>query len=101
MPNLLSAVALGLAIAATSASAADLANRSRLGAVFAEPQVVVRGAPRVASVVVVETDDVRNSPQLRGYYGQAGDFHYRNYYGTPRPFIGRYLPYACVVEALC
>ena len=101
MPKLLSAVALGLGIASGSASAADLANRSRLGEVFAEPQVVVRGAPRVASVVVVETDDVRNSPQLRGYYGQAGDFHYRNYYGTPRPFIGRYLPYACVVEALC
>ena len=101
MPIKFAVIAVALTACLSSASAADMAHRSRLGAVFAEPPVVVRGAPRVETVVVVETVDVRNSPQLKGYYGQAGDFHYRNYYGTPRPFIGRYLPYACVLEALC
>ena len=103
MPKFLPLVALALMIPAGPASAADLAHRSRLGAVFAEPPVVVRGAAvaRVETVEVVDPGFVRNSPPVAGYYGQAGDFHYRNYYGTPRPFIGRYLPYACVVEALC
>ena len=101
MPIKFAVIVVALAASLTSAHAADMAHRSRLGAVFAEPPVVVRGAARVETVVVVETTDVRDSPQRRGYYGQAGDFHYRNYYGTPRPFIGRYLPYACVVEALC
>ena len=59
------------------------------------------GDGRVETVVVVDPGYVRNSPRVAGYYGQAGDFHYRNYYGTPRPWLGQYLPYACVLEALC
>jgi hypothetical protein len=97
------AFALGLVASLSSAGAADLAHRSRLGAVFAEPPVVVRGAAvaRAETVEVVDPGWVRNSPRVAGYYGQAGDFHYRNYYGTPRPWLGQYLPYACVLEALC
>ena len=98
MPKFLSLVALALAIPA-AASAADLAGRSRLGAVFAEPPVVVRGAP--AETVVVDPGYVRNSPRVAGYYGQAGDFQYRNYYGTPRSQLHIYSPFTCVIEALC
>lgn len=94
---------LALAAGLTPAGAADLAAHSRLGAVFAEPPVVVRGAAvvRNETVVVVDPGFVRNSPRVAGYYGEAGDFHYRNYYGTKRPWLGQYLPYACVLEALC
>ncbi|MDB5654314.1 MAG: hypothetical protein JWQ94_1927 [Tardiphaga sp.] len=100
MPKLLPFVALALAISAGSASAADLANRSRLGAVFAEPAPSGVRHARVEAVVV-EPGWVRDSPRVTGYYGDAGDFHYHNYYGTPRPLLGQYLPYACVIEALC
>jgi hypothetical protein len=102
MPKFLPLVALALMILAGSASAADLAHRSRLGAVFAEPPVVVRGAAvaRVETVVVVDPGFVRNSPPVAGYYGQAGDFHYRNYYGTPRPLLRGYLQ-NCVLAVLC
>jgi hypothetical protein len=102
MPKLLPSVALALMIAAGSASAADLAARSRLGAVFAEPPVVVRGGhvARVETVVVVDPGFVRTSPPVAGYYGQAGDFHYRNYYGTARPLLRGYLQ-NCVVAVLC
>lgn len=101
MPKFLILVTLALAVSVGSASSADLANRSRLGAVFAEPPAVVRGGRAVEQVAVVEAGSVRNSPQVAGYYGQAGDFHYRNYYGTPRPLLGQLLPYACVLEVLC
>lgn len=102
MPKFLPLVALALMIPAGSAPAADLAHRSRLGAVFAEPPVVVRGAvvARVETVEVVDPGFVRNSPPVAGYYGQAGDFHYRNYYGTPRPLLRNYLS-NCVVAVLC
>ena len=94
------AIALGLVVSLSSASAADLSHRSRLGAVFAEPPVVVRGAPVAETVVVVDPGFVRNSPRVSGVYGQAGDFHYRNYYGTPRPWLRDYLS-NCMLEALC
>ena len=102
MPKFLPLVALALMIPAGSAAAADLAHRSRLGAVFAEPPVVVRGAAvaRAETVVVVDPGYVRNSPRVAGYYGQAGDFHYRNYYGTPRPWLRGYLQ-NCMLETLC
>jgi hypothetical protein len=102
MPKLLPLVALALVVAMESAAAADLAGHSRLGAVFASPPVAARGVRRVEEVAVVAADpEVRNSPRVAGYYGDAGDFHYHNYYGTPRPLLGRYLPYACVLEMLC
>jgi hypothetical protein len=101
MPIKFAIAAIAIAAGLTSASAADLAHRSRLGAVFAEPPVVVRGAARVETVVVVDPGFVRNSPRVAGYYGDAGDFQYRNYYGTPRPLLRGIVPYACVVEALC
>ena len=90
--------AIPLVIPAGSAPAADLAHRSRLGAVFAEPPVVVRGAVvdrRTEVVVLVDPGYVRNSPPVAGYYGQAGDFHYRNYYGTPRPLLRDICRTAC------
>ncbi|MDB5619603.1 hypothetical protein [Tardiphaga sp.] len=101
MPKLLPFVALALVVSLGTASAADMANRSRLGQVFAEPQA---GGGRRAAAETVETVDpgwVRNSPRVAGYYGQAGDFHYRNYYGTPRSLLHIYSPFTCVVEALC
>ncbi len=101
MLKFLPLVALALMIPAGSLSAADLANRSGVGAVFAEPTAVARGARVSEQVVLVETSSVRNSPQVAGYYGRAGDFHYRNYYGTPRPLIGQILPYACILDVLC
>ena len=101
MPNLLPLLALALAISAGAATAADLSGRSRLGAVFAEPPVVVRGTPPVETVVTIDPGYVRNSPRLAGYYGQAGDFQYRNYYGTPRSLLHIYSPFTCVIEALC
>jgi hypothetical protein len=95
-------VALGTVISLTSASAADMAHRSRLGAVFAEPTRLVRGAAVThAEVVVVDPGFVRTSPRVAGYYGQAGDFHYRNYYGTPQPLLRGVLPYNCVLAAFC
>ena len=96
------ALALGAVISLPPASAADMAHRSRLGAVFAEPRGVVRGAVVTqAEVVVVDPGFVRTSPRVAGYYGQAGDFHYRNYYGTPQPLLRGVLPYNCVLAAFC
>jgi hypothetical protein len=102
MPIKFAFAALALAVSLAPAGAADLAHRSRLGAVFAEPVVVDRRAVRtVDEVVTVDPGYVRNSPRVKGYYGQAGDFHYRNYYGTPRSQLHIYSPFTCVIEALC
>ncbi|QDM18271.1 hypothetical protein FNL55_21305 [Tardiphaga sp. vice352] len=96
------AVVLSLIGSLTSASAADMAHRSRLGAVFAEPTKVVRGAVVTQDeVVVVDPGYVRTSPRVAGYYGQAGDFHYRNYYGTPQPLLRGVLPTNCVLAVVC
>ena len=102
MPIKFAVIVVALAAGLSSAGAADMAHRSRLGAVFAEPPVVVRGAAvaRVETVEVVDPGFVRNSPPVAGYYGQAGDFHYRNYYGTPRPWLRNYLP-NCVLATIC
>ena len=64
------AVVLSLIVSLTSASAADMAHRSRLGAVFAEPTRLVRGAAVThTEVVVVDPGFVRTSPRVAGYYG--------------------------------
>lgn len=66
------AVVLSLIGSLTSASAADMAHRSRLGAVFAEPTKVVRGAVVTQDeVVVVDPGYVRTSPRVAGYYGRG------------------------------
>ena len=101
MPIKFAVIVVALAASLTSAHAADMAHRSRLGAVFAEPPVVVRGPPPIETVVTVDPGYVRNSPRLAGYYGQAGDFQYRNYYGTPRSLLHIYSPFTCVIEAIC
>lgn len=102
MPIKFALAAITLIVSLTPASAADLAQRSRLGAVFAEPTVVVRGAAVTRTeVVVVDPGYVRNSPRVAGYYGQAGDFHYRNYYGTPQPLLRGILPTNCVFAVVC
>jgi hypothetical protein len=36
-----------------------------------------------------------------GYYGGAGDFAYRNYYGTSPIAIFSRLPYACGFHGYC
>ena len=102
MPKVLPFLVLALMLAPAAARAADLAGQSRLGAVFAEPRKAVRGAAMThAEVVVVDPGCVRTSPRVAGYYGQAGDFHYRNYYGTPQPLLRGVLPYNCVLAAFC
>jgi len=76
--------------------AADLEGRSRLGAVFAAPVapvVVVEEAPRALRAFP--------SPKVPGYYGSAGDFQYRNYYGTSPVTIFSRLPYACGFHGYC
>lgn len=102
MPIKFALAALTLVASLSPASAADLAHRSRLGAVFAEPPVVVRGAVVTQTeIVVVDPGYVRTSPRVAGYYGQAGDFHYHNYYGTPQPLLRGIMPTNCVLAVVC
>src|SRR5262245_56678588 len=81
---------VALALAASAAHAADLPMQTRLGAIFAEPS---------QRVVIVEPESispwVATSPRVPGYYGRAGDFDYRRYYGTSDTTIFGRFPYAC------
>lgn len=88
---------LAAAACAPAARAADLPAHSRLGAVFAEPEVVVaRPAP-----VPLETMPRIMIAPLPGYYGDINSFAYRSYYGTsPVEIFGR-LPYACGLYGYC
>lgn len=95
------AIAFLFALVASAAESADLATygpgQSPLGAVFAAPAsstaVEVDEAPRVLPLIP--------SRNLPGYYGSAGDFSYRNYYGTSPIAIFSRLPYACGSYGYC
>jgi hypothetical protein len=100
MPIKFALIAVAVALGATSADAADMAGRSRIGAVFAQPAAEAYVA-REAVPDVVQVGPVRTSPKVPGYYGDRGDFFYQNYYGTPRAVIFERLPYGCVWQGFC
>ena len=95
------ALALMFALASSTAEAADFAayatGPSRLGAIFAAPGpspiAVVNEMPLVLPIIPSRT--------VPGYYGRAGDFSYRNYYGTSPVAIFSRLPYACGFHGYC
>ena len=105
MPKLSPFVAFAAAlIVAFGADAADLAVRSRVGVIFDEqppPAALLRGPPRDATDALVAETIYAFQPRIPGYYGRAGNFAYRNYYGTsPVTIFGRE-PYACTLIGAC
>lgn len=103
-PSHISALACALLLAAPCADAADLAAHSGIGAVFADPPLhapLLRGETRDATNAVIAETIYAFQPRIPGYYGRAGDFAYRNYYGTsPVTIFGRD-PYACTLIGAC
>ena len=88
-------------IAAISpALAADLGAGGSIGEIFA-PEPIVKAPRRIEKKKIVVAPWVNNSPRVPGYYGQAGDFYYTNYYGTSPLLIWGRLPYACKFYASC
>lgn len=86
--------AIAWSAGACAALAADLPVQTRIGQIFAAPAEPAR-AYRTAEPLPVAGTWVATSPRVPGYYGQAGDFYYRSYYGTPSDIIFGRLPYAC------
>jgi hypothetical protein len=85
-------------LAAAPVAAADLRAApapSRLGAVFAAPPAATLVETYEAPVIALP------APRVPGYYGGAGDFAYRNYYGTSAVAIFSRLPYACGFHGYC
>jgi hypothetical protein len=103
---LLSVIGLAAAAMVTPASAADLPEHSRIGAIFAQP------VPRHRVEIVREREKhypqsalyrFRIPPPVPGYYGRPNDFYYRPYY-EDRSAISYYfgrLPYACRLSGYC
>ena len=98
--------ALALAVSTMPAVAADLANQSRLGAIFVAPTV----APRVMlrpvrdEAPIIPYNLLPNPPWNRGNYnyGSSWDFYYPGpYYGGPYDTDGARLPYVCGFYGYC
>jgi hypothetical protein len=93
-----------LAVGGLAARAADMPTHSKLGQIFVEPAVIV-ARPAViykpAGAPVAAFPWFTNSPLIPGYYGNAGDYYYRSYYGTSPDIIFNRLPYACWKVASC
>ena len=96
-----------IALSGSSASAADLAPNSRLGAVFAKPHAA---APPVAEVytydypIGVFAPQVDIPPLVNGYYGKPNSYYYRSYYGSDGAALADAyirLPYACSFHGYC
>jgi hypothetical protein len=92
----------------TSASAADLPARSRIGVIFAEPEVEVvvrtRPAPPYDPSLLgipIFAPPVDIPPLVNGYYGKPNSYYYSNYYGTSPLTIYTRLPYACGFHGYC
>ena len=85
---------------ACAALAADLPMQTRIGEIFAAP-TEPKVAYRTVESLPVASAWVATSPRVPGYYGQAGDFYYRSYYGTPPDLIFERLPYACGYYGYC
>lgn len=95
--------AVGVAAAATVASAADLPAQSPLGAIFAEPApypAPVYVAPVYGySAIYAPPVDIR--PLVAGYYGKPNSYIYSPYYGGSRYWDFARLPYACGFHGYC
>ena len=101
-PRLATLLLIALGASTLSASAADLAQRGRIGAIFAEP-VEARRAPLDLPLtgVPVFAPQVDIPPLVHGYYGKPNSYDYNSYYGTsPLTIFGR-LPYACGFYGYC
>jgi hypothetical protein len=97
-----------IAIAATSgAQAADLAQQSRIGALFADPVkksrrvVVVRTEKPVEEEIVTYAPEVDVASVVHGYYGKPNSYYYRSYYGTSKELIFSRAPYGCSFYGYC
>lgn len=89
----------------SSASAADLAARPGIGAIFDEPTEVIVVAPRrelpMAWGVPVFAPQVDIPPLVNGYYGKPNSYEHNSYYGTSPLTIFSRLPYACGFHGYC
>ncbi len=96
------------AVAATAmtANAADLPARSRLGAIFAEPEEVRVEVYRADEypAPIIGFNLLPNPPWARGgyYYGSSWSYYYPGpYYGGPYYTDGGRLPYVCGPYGYC
>jgi hypothetical protein len=96
------------AVAATAmtASAAALPARSRLGAIFAEPEGVRVDVYRSVEYVapIIGFNLLPDPPWARGgyYYGSSWSHYYPGpYYGGPYYTDGGRLPYVCGLYGYC
>jgi hypothetical protein len=95
-----------LAVTGLTASAADLATQSRLGAIFAEPVVAPRAVYRPVrdEAPIVPYNLLPNPLWNRGnyYYGSSWSYYYPGpYYGGPYDTDGARLPYVCGLYGYC
>jgi hypothetical protein len=106
MPRRIMLSVFAIAVTAMTARAADLPNRSRLGAIFAEPAEVGRDAspPRGYSAPIIGYNVLPNPPWARGGYNYGSPFFYFDsgpYYGGPYVPPTVRLPYVCGFYGYC
>jgi hypothetical protein len=96
------------AVAATAmtANAADLPARSRLGAIFAEPEEVRVEVHQSVEypAPIIGFNLLPDPPWARGgyYYGSSWSYYYPGpYYGGPYYTDGGRLPYVCGLYGYC
>ena len=93
-------------VSAMTASAADLAPQSRLGAIFAETEEVrvVAYRPVEYSAPIIGFNLLPDPPWARGgyYYGSSWSYYYPGpYYGGPYTDYAFRLPYVCGLYGYC
>jgi hypothetical protein len=104
MPRLVLLLATMIAATAVTglARAADMPVKSRIGVIFAEPDIVAAPAPRAeADAVWPYAPEVFIPPLVNGYYGKPNSYYYRSYYGTQPSIVFGRLPYACGWHGYC
>jgi hypothetical protein len=106
MPRRIVLSVLTLAASAATASAADLAAHSRLGAIFAEPAPVRVEAyrEREYSAPIIPYTNLPDPLWNRGnyYYGSSWSWYYPGpYYGGPYQGYATRLPYVCGLYGYC
>ena len=97
---------LALAASGMTASAADLAAHSRLGAIFAEPAPVRVEVyrERQYSAPIIPYTNLPDPLWNRGnyYYGSSWSWYYPGpYYGGPYQGYATRLPYVCGLYGYC
>jgi hypothetical protein len=93
------AAATLLTLTIAGAQAADLARRSRIGAVFAEEVRPAREMVQEPIVSYAPEVDIR--PTVAGQYGKPNSYYYRSYYGTSPDLIFSRAPYSCGLYGYC